>query len=408
MVRLIRFEYRKHFIKPSILLAVLIFSVVSIVKIYGVYAENSMFARGLDAEGSMRIKQLYWEMYGEFAGDITLEKIERLLAIYRPLEAQTADMTASTATDNPDTYTGNIYHDYFFFDRCFVRPMEHAYTYRSYANQVVSAAQENMAFYQAAGNPYEYRKNAAIARCFAGRRVGEFAFTEMYRDYLHYDFSSFLALLICLYGLVGVFVSEKEIEMDALLLTTRRGGSKTVAAKLLSSALFVTGVCAWFWLLDFLAFGVIFGSFEGATAPLYAVKNFSDTALNLTLGQYALLSGFVKTAGMLVLGMGVLLLSSLFKNALFPFAFSLSGAFGLIYRQTAFMGSARIWEKALNPFALMVNRDLFRKAEFANLCGFPIPSYAAALLSAALWSLLLAVILMATIRKSTVAGKGGR
>ena len=76
------------------------------------------------------------------------------------------------------------------------------------------------------GNQYEYRKNAAIARHFAGRRVREFAFTEI-----------------------------------ALLLTTRRGGSKTVAAKLLSSALFVTGVCAWFWLLDFLAFGAIFGSF---------------------------------------------------------------------------------------------------------------------------------------------------
>ena len=66
MVKLIGFEYRKHFAKPSILIALLVFSLVSIGKIYGIYAENSLFARGCSMQQSMQIKQLYWGFYGDF------------------------------------------------------------------------------------------------------------------------------------------------------------------------------------------------------------------------------------------------------------------------------------------------------------------------------------------------------
>lgn len=405
MVRLIRFEYRKHFVKPSILIALLVFSLISAFKIYGIYSENSLFARGHSMEQTAQIKQLYWDFYKDFSGEITLDKIEQLMEIYRPIETKTADLTASTRTDDPNTYTGNVYTDYHFFRRCFVLPMEHAYMYQGYAQRVVTAAQENKIFYQSVGNHYDYRKNAAIAENFNGRKIQEFAFTEMYQYYLHYDFSSFLALLLCVYGLVGVFVSEKESEMDTLLLTTKYGGSKTIAAKLISSALFVTGICTWFWLFDFMMFSAVFGSLEGAAAPLYAIKSFADTSLNLTIGQYALLSGAIKTMGMLVLGLGILLLSSLFKNALIPFALSLAGAFGLIYWQGIFTGSGYLWAKVTNPFVLMMNREYFRKTEFINLFDFPIPSYIMATLLAVLWGITFTVILLMTIRKSAVARK---
>lgn len=405
MVRLIRFEYRKHFVKPSIIIALLLFSLISAFKIFGIYSENSLFARGHSTEQTIQIKQLYWDFYKDFGGEITPDKIERLLEIYRPIEAKTADLTASTRTDDPNTYTGNVYADYHFVRRCFVLPMEHDYMYQSYANKVAASAQENMSFYQSVGNSYEYRKNAAIAESFSGRKIQEFAFTEMYQYYLNYDFSSFLALLLCVYGLVGVFVSEKESEMDTLLLTTKYGGSKTIAAKLFSSALFVIGVCTWFWLFDFLIFSAVFGSFEGAAAPLYAIKNFADTPLNLTLGQYALLSGMVKTVGMLALGVSILLLSSLFRNALLPFALSLAGAFGLIYWQGIFMGSGYLWFKVTNCFVLMVNRELFRKTEFVNLLGFSIPSYITAMLMAILWGIAVTVILIVTMQKSEVTRK---
>lgn len=407
MLRLLCYEYHKHFAKPSIFIAVLVFSLLSVVKIYGIYNENSLFARGRDAASSSRIKALYWDMYNDFGGEITNAKIEELMKIYRPLEAKTADLTASTANDDPNTYTGNVYNDYHFFKRCFVNPMEYSYMYRSYANKVSSIAKENITFYKSVGNSYEYRKNATIVESFKGREVKNFSYTEMYQYYTHYIFSSILALLICLYGLVGVFVSEKETEMDTLLITTKLGGTKTVTAKLLASILFVFAVCTWFWLLDFSAFASIFGSLKAAFSPLYAISNFSDTALNINLWQYTILSSAVKTAGMLILGMGILVLSSLFKNALYPFIISLAGALGLIYWHTSSMGSGHILRKVLNPFVLMANRELFRKTEFVNIFNFPVPSYLAALIIATLWGVLFAIGIVILVRKNTITHKGG-
>lgn len=67
--------------------------------------------------------ELYWQQYETFSGKITVDKINDLMDIYRPLELQTAELTASTATDNPNTFTGNVYSDYYFFWDCFVKPL---------------------------------------------------------------------------------------------------------------------------------------------------------------------------------------------------------------------------------------------------------------------------------------------
>lgn len=135
-----------------------------------------------------------------------------------------------------------------------MNPMKYDYDYKAYAESVVTSAKNNITFYEALGNRYDSRKNAAIAELFQGRSITSFAYTEMYNYYVQYDFSALLVLLICLYGLLNVFLSEKETEMDTLLLTTKAGGVKTAWAKLLASALFVCSVSFWFWLVDFSPF----------------------------------------------------------------------------------------------------------------------------------------------------------
>jgi hypothetical protein len=285
--------------------------------------------------------------------------------------------------------------------------MRYAYDYKSYAREVAAKARENVSFYESVGNSFESRKNAVIAELFAGRAITSFSYTEMYQYYVQYDFSALLALLICLYGLMSVFLSEKETEMDTLLLTTKAGGAKTVWAKLMASALFVCTVCFWFWLVDFAAFSVIFGSREAASSPLYALEPFVNASLNVSLGTYAVLSAFVKTAGILVLCLAFLLISCFFRNALIPFMIGLSVAFGCMYMAEAFMGSGRVLFKAINPFVLVVNRELFRKAEFVPLLGYPLPSYVAALLFAAAWGAALLGGIALSARKNAWR-KGGR
>lgn len=407
MVNLIHFEYRKNFKKISILVAILLFSILDIVKINGVYTENSFFSRGYDVESLSRVqpRQLYWHLYDNYSGKITDKKIQKLLSIFRPMEKKVADRTASTATNVPNTYTGNYYNDYNFFNECFINPMEYFYTYGSYAQGVASTASKNISFYRSIGNAYEARKNAAIESVFKGRSIKDFTYTEMYQFYTHYDFSSILILLICLYGLVGVFVCEKETEMDVVLLTTRSGGKKTIAAKIFSSAIFVLLVSLWFSILDFLSFAFIFGSLKGACSPMYAIQDFSNAALNVSLWQYAILSAVMKALGMLVLGAGALLLSCLFQNALLPFVIGLSAVFGLAYLQNALMGSGRVLMKTLNPFILLVNRELFGKTEFINFLGYPVPSYLSAMIFAILLGALFLIGISILVRKNTVTGR---
>lgn len=401
MVKLLLFECRKHFLKKSIFLAILLFSVLNVIKISSIYDDTSLLS---DATWN----DLYWEKYEDFGGTITNEKIEKLLSIYKPLEKQTADKTASTATDNPDTYTGNVYEDTYFFQWNYVDPMEYAYMYKSYSADVVTTAKENMAFFSSLDNQYEYRKNAAIVDRYSERIISDFSYTEMYKQYIHYDFSSFLIILICMYVLINVFVSEKETEMDVLLLTTKAGGTKTVVVKMVVSAIFVGVVSLWFWLLDFVAFSSIYGSLEATFSPLYAIVNFANASVGVSLGTYAILSNLVKTMGILVLAFVFLLVSTFFKNALFPFIISLLVTFGFIYMQEMFMGSGRIWLKVLNPFVLVVNRELFRKTEFANVLGYPVISYLLALLLAAAWLIVCILAILLFIRKNTVHRIGVR
>lgn len=402
-MELIGFEWRKHFLKRSIIAAVLLFSVINVAKIYSVHDGNSLLSTTFT---SPLWKGLYWEMYDDFSGAITNEKIERLMDIYRPLEVQTADHTASTAYNNPNTYTGNVYDDFYFFRWNYMNPMKYAYDYKTYARDVVTSAKDNMNFYESFGNAYEYQKNAALAELFQGRMITSFVYTEMYKYYVQYDFSAFLVLLLCLYGLMSVFLSEKETEMDILLLTTKAGGAKTVWAKLIASALFVCSVSFWFWFVDFAAFSVIFGSWDAASSPLYVLEDFIHASLNVSLGQYAALSALVKTVGILVFALAFLLISCLFRNALIPFIVGLFTSLGCIYLEEVYMGSGRVLLKIINPFVLIVNRELFRKAEFVPLMDHPLQSYIAAFLFAAIWGVLLFCAIMILVRKNAWR-KGG-
>ena len=89
MRRLIVFEWRKSFLHLPVLLLLVLFTVSDIAKIYDVYHENSYLAMEESWD------KAYWELYPDYSGEMTLDKINSLLAIYRPLEEQTADLTAT-------------------------------------------------------------------------------------------------------------------------------------------------------------------------------------------------------------------------------------------------------------------------------------------------------------------------
>nr|WP_314459811.1 ABC transporter permease [uncultured Clostridium sp.] len=398
MIKLINYEMKKHFYKRSLIIALLIFSIIDVMKISSIYQKNSLIT---DTDSS-KWYEVFWELYDEYGGRITSEKIEKLLSVYRPIEKLTADLTASRRMDNPDTYTGNVYSDYYLLTWYYIQPMEYAYMYKSTANDIVRRAEENITFFHDLGNEYKVNENKKIAKLFSGRVITNFSYTEMYQNYLKYNFSSLLVLLICIYGLVGVFVVEKESNMDMLLLTTEAGGKKTITAKLLASMFFVLFVCLWFWLLDFVVFGLVFHSFEATDSPIFALKSYENASVNLTLGQYSVISALIRTGGMLIIGLAFLLISLRSKNALIPFIWNIILVSIIVIFNEILTGSDYILAKIINPFILVGNNALFSKVEFINFFGVPIFSYFAASGFAALSGIILIILIYKLAKKNVI------
>ena len=379
MTRLIKYEFYKLFCKRSILVVLILFSVINLFKINSEFHSYSYLADGTD---SRSWNSVYWKLYENYRGKITAEKINHLLSIYQPLAEAAADMTASTAKDNPDMMTGNIYSDMNILEKYYVKPMEYFYHYRTYVLKVAERAKENVSIYKERGQTYEMRKNSVIYNLYSGRNIKVFAYEEMYNYYLNYDFSGILVLFLCLYGVVSTFVCEKETQMDMLLLTNPNGGKKTTFAKIAAAALFVNSVAVWFSIVDYIGFAYFFGTTEGGNLPLYAVSNFSTAAVNCNLWQYSILSAVVRAVGVWTMSMVFLLISMFWQNALVPFVADLCTAFCFIITGASQSYFSNIWLKVINPYSLLANRILFSKTEFIGFAGYPIQSFLAAIVFA--------------------------
>ena len=291
-------------------------------------------------------------------------------------------MTANTATDDPNTMTGNIYSDKNLLEKYFVKPMQYSYGYSGQAAQVADRARRNSALYAELGVDYQQRESGAIYNLYAGRSIPSFAYREMCNYYLNYDFSIVLTLLLCLYGIIGTFVSEKETQMDMLLLVSPNGGRKTALAKILATTIFLLLVSLWFSLLDLIGFAASFQTFEGLNLPVYAIPAFAETSVNISILQYVFLSAALKCVGVWVVGMICLLVSMFWKNALLPFVINFALCMAMVVSGAAYAYSNLLWTKVLNPYSLLTSRVLLGKTEFVNLGGFPVLTWQAAVWTA--------------------------
>lgn len=371
MIRLTRYEFSKLFCKRSMMLLLVLFSICNLLKINSEYQSYSFLS---DGRSSQSWHSAYWQLYHDYSGEITDEKIARLLSLYQPLAEATADMTASNALGNPDTLTGNLYSDRNLLEKYYVKPMQYFYGYQEAASQVADKARENAQLYQDRGQRYEARKNSVIYHLYKDRSIPAFAYREMYNYYLNYDFSTVLILLFCLYGVVGTFVCEKETQMDMLLLTNPNGGRKTALAKVFAVSLFLAGVSLWFSALDFIGFACSFGTFEGGDLPLYAINNFAEASVNMSLFQYAILSAVLKVVGVWSIGMLLLTASMFWHSALVPFALDFAIVLVLILSGASAAYSSHLWGKVANPYALLTCRVLIGKTEFMNIANYPVLS----------------------------------
>lgn len=362
--RLVGYECRKAFLNPWMLVFLVVLLAVNGWKIQDEYAKS--------VDNWAEYQEVYDEFYGRYVGTITEEKVADLMAVYGPLQLKNESFSLSAVYD-PDAYTYSERMDYRFFSFLFYNEMQYDYLYVNEAYRIVSNARELADFYSGVGNSFEVSKNQQIASDFSGRSIPAFADTRGYEVLLNYDYSAMLVLLLTIFGLCGIFVTERETEMYMLLRTTKNGSGTTVAAKLTAAVLFVVLVSGLFFAQDFLTVYFAGGRNEALDSPVYALRYFETTPLNMTIGQYFLWAAAVKTLGILACGCVILLVSSLSKQMLATFLAS----FGLILGGVVLQEFCRTRYalKWFNPLELVIVRDIVTEDVFVNMFGAAVHLY---------------------------------
>ena len=362
--RLVGYECRKAFLNPGMLIffaALLLFNGWKIRDSYNLKVQE------------WRDYQVqYTETYGKYSEIITADKIMELRAVYDPLKAKAETLTLNYEYD-PAAYTYSEGMDERFYRTLFYTELQYDYLYQNETYRIRENALGLADFYEDIGNSFEAAKNRQIAADFSGRVIPAFADTRGYEVLLSYDYSAMLVLLFSIFALCGVFVTERETDMYMLLRTTKNGSGSTVAAKLTAAMLFVIVTCAVFFGQDFLSIYFASPRNEALQSPVYALRAMESTPLNMTVGQYFLWAGAVKTLGIWACCTMILLISSLFKQTLGAFFTSLALLLGGVALQE-FCGG-KVAFRWFNPLELVISRELVYRDIFVNVFGMPVRQY---------------------------------
>lgn len=361
-MNLLVFEFKKYAFKTYIILLVLICTIVNLI---GAYFSCAYYKQIYDHEN---FQKLYNSL---LKGTLTEDKINFVISETKRLQELTADQTASHEYD-PNTYTGNIYADNFLFSLDIYPEVKYAVSYAYDNKRIVEKAEDNIDFFTNKNNSYERTKNEQIVSIYGNRVITEFYDLKGMKYFVYYDFSSLIVLLLCVLIVVPVFVGERETRMDQLLPSFKNGGAGLVWTKIMFTFTVVLLISLWFSVWDLVGFS-LFTPLRGFDAPVFALKDFQFTPLNLKVYQYLFLGFVLKTIGVGALISLVLLASRAFKKTIY--AFGISAGVILIANLSQFIGkeSFRFFE-LINPALLIKNRYLFMNFAVQNIFDYPVHS----------------------------------
>lgn len=370
-MRIFSFELKKYFTKRSVIIVFVLFLALNGFKIISLNEKSGDFSGY--AEGKLRLKE-------EVSGEITYEKLSYVIEKKSELEKLVNERSYSTEFDK-NTYTGYQYGDYGIFKEVY-EDLDYAYHYSEKLEEILTKAKNNLSLYPE--NSSEYRFNARVIKLYSGRKITSYYNTEGYEKYFSYDFSALLLLLLLVFAVSPVFSHETETGMSTLLLSSPNGKTKTARAKLFSALAFSAVVSAVFAVFDFLCFAAVFG-LKGLNNPLYSVKSFEYTPLNVTIGQYILISALLKISGSMLFCLVFLLFSKAFKKS----AVSMLFAMGFAVLNAVLNDFAFEELKLFLPVSLFIPRAYFKTADVLHNGFLCIPVF-----------LIFAVLIVIAIQKT--------
>jgi ABC-type transport system involved in multi-copper enzyme maturation permease subunit len=124
----------------------------------------------------------------------------------------------------------------------------------------------------------------------------------------------FFFLMVLTFFITPLFTQEVSTEMDSIILCSSKGRREIVTAKLLCAGITSVIVAAVYLVGFFIGAVVSCGNLDGIDAPVRALSGFEFSALQMTIGNAALLSALWLLFVSAVYGITLALISSLIKT----------------------------------------------------------------------------------------------
>lgn len=360
------FEIKKNFLKPSILICILVFSMINIFKITVGY-DSFLLTEHHVISPHTGYEKIYAE---KLSGKLTDEKVNFVRGYYKELLEETSKVDHSTEYDK-NRYTGYLFGDLNLIKRYVIPLLEYNYMYSSNMVDVLDKANDNVKLYSNLGNKYEKAKNNRVAEMYKNRKIEDTTNNRGISYYFRYDFSALLVILLLIFGLSTVFCNENETQMVELIRTSKNR-KKTVTMKFLASFIYVFAISLYFYLMDLILIYMISGT-DSFFVPIYSVPFFELTPLNMSVIAFIFLDFVMNFMVFTLLGIFLLYISYYLKRTVNSIVFGIIAISGLIMANDFF-------KTVLNPVSLITNYSMVRNFEGLNVFGICILNYEAAII----------------------------
>lgn len=369
MHKLFYYEIRKNYLRNYLLVAVAVLFIVNLSFIYNKYIS------GLDSSGyfmphtdkTQKRWEFYSSMHKKLDGVLTNSKAQFIVNENKRVASIVGDDTYSKEYQ-PDTYTGYYWSDYVMVNKYFYNPMKYLSMYSTNNEKIVKQAEDNIKFYDKYNNQFEKGKYEFIVNNYNGRKITLFYDTKPWELLFDYNFSDLIIMFLMLLGIVPVFVSEKETNMQNLIMSSKKGKKSIVFVKVLATLVYVMFLVCVFSVFNILFFEFLYG-LKGAEMPVYAMEKYQNTPLGYSIGMFYFIIQLLKIGGLFSFAMFILLLSSLFNRIIYPYMISVFIMAGGIY-VSGYIGSVELGKTVLSiisPFTLLKGNEFYIKPLGINI-----------------------------------------
>lgn len=358
------YEIKKNFLKPSILIFLIIFSIINIYKINISYRDYTLenYKGYVGVLTNLGNQKLYKE---KLKGDINNEKIDFVMDYYKELLEIVSKIDYSTEYDE-NLYTGYSFAEKNLLERNVIPFLKYNYMYGTNILEIVEKAKVNIEFYSNISNTYEVMKNKRIINMYRNRELNNITNTRGMEYYFKYNFSSLLVILLLLLGLPNVFCIENETGMSNLI-SISKNKNMTIKMKFIGSFIYMFIISLYFLFLNLITIYIISGT-DSFFIPLYGLKIFEFTPLKVSVASFIFYDFLMKFLVFLLLGGIILLVSYYLKQTMSAFLVGTVSITGLIIIND-------FWSTCYNPISLITNYSMVRSFECSNIFGFCILDY---------------------------------